>query len=282
MFSYRHAFHAGNHADVLKHIILIHLLRYLSQKDKPLWYIDTHAGAALYRLDEGYAIKNKEYENGISRLWTDTNIANALLIDYLDQVRIHNSNNRLYCYPGSSQIATQILREQDRLRVFELHSTEGKQLEQYFYSASPRVIAQASDGFNSLRSLLPPTSKRGLVLIDPSYEDKRDYQRVLTALQEGLKRFKTGVYVIWYPQLQNRESYRFPSKLKQLPNSSWLHVTLTVKSPEASGFGLYGSGIFILNPSWKLPEALGLIMPYLVKILKQDNNADFTLEWNLK
>ncbi|MGR6035775.1 MAG: 23S rRNA (adenine(2030)-N(6))-methyltransferase RlmJ [Candidatus Nitrosoglobus sp.] len=281
MLSYRHAFHVGNHADVLKHVILVHLLRYLSQKEKPLWYIDTHAGAAIYTLDEGYATKNKEYKNGIGRLWARQDIPKHLLVDYIEQVCANNPDNRLRYYPGSPQLAIQILRKQDRLRMFELHSTESAQLQQHFRSAGSQVIVQASDGFSGLQSLLPPPSRRGLVLIDPPYEDKRDYQRVLIALRESLKRFKTGVYVVWYPQLQNRESYRFPARLKQLPNQDWLHVTLTVKSPEASGFGLYGSGIFILNPSWKLPEILDLIMPYLVEVLGQDASADFNLEWKL-
>jgi 23S rRNA (adenine2030-N6)-methyltransferase len=280
MLSYRHAFHVGNHADVLKHIVLVYLLRYLSQKDKPLWYIDTHAGAAIYALDKGYATKNKEYNNGIGRLWARQDMPD-LLADYIEQVRANNPDNTLRYYPGSPQLASQILRKQDRLRMFELHSTESGQLQQHFYSASSRVIVKSGDGFSGLQSLLPPPSRRGLVLIDPPYEDKRDYQRVLITLREGLKRFETGVYAVWYPQVQSRESHQFPARLKQLSSQDWLHVTLTVKSPRIGGFGLHGSGMFILNPSWKLPEILDLTMPYLVKILGQNASGDFSLEWKL-
>jgi 23S rRNA (adenine2030-N6)-methyltransferase len=165
--------------------------------------------------------------------------------------------------------------------MFELHSTESQQLQQHFRSVGSRAIVHAGDGFSSLQSLLPPPSRRGLVLIDPPYEDKRDYQRVLVTLREGLKRFETGVYAIWYPQVQSRESHQFPARLRQLTSQDWLHVTLTVKSPGVDGFGLHGSGMFILNPPWTLPETLGLTMPYLVKILGQDTNADFSLEWKL-
>lgn len=281
MFSYRHAFHAGNHADVLKHAILVHLLRYLTQKDKPLWFVDTHAGAAMYALDEGYATKNAEYETGIARLWEREDLP-PLLAEYLAEVRALNPDGRLRRYPGSPQLALRLLRKQDRLRLFELHSTESQLLQQYFRDDAPRVIAQAGDGYAGLQSVLPPPSRRALVLIDPSYEDKSDYRRVLAALRDAQKRFRAGVYAIWYPQVQRRESRQFPEQLKQLQEKDWLHVTLTVKKPEASGHGLYGSGMFVLNPPWLLPKALDLALPYLVRVLAQDAAAaGFSLESEL-
>ena len=278
MLSYRHAFHAGNHADVLKHVVLVHLLRYLTQKDKPLWFIDTHAGAAAYALDEGYATKNAEYESGIGRLWTREDLPQSVA-DYVGQVRALNPDGVLRRYPGSPQLAMQLLRKQDRLRMFELHSTESRLLQQYFRDAGPRAIAQAGDGFAGLHAVLPPPSRRALVLIDPSYEDKSDYRHVLAALRDAQKRFKAGVYVVWYPQVQRRESRRFPDMLKQLQAKDWLHVSLSVKAPVVAGFGLHGSGVFILNPPWLLPKALGLSMPYLVRVLGQDAAAGFGLEF---
>src|SRR5487761_2520797 len=209
MLSYRHAFHAGNHADVLKHFVFVHLLRHLAQKDKPFWCIDTHAGAALYALNEGYAAKNAEYESGIGRLWARPDIPEALL-DYLEQVQANNRNGELRLYPGSPQLALQLLRRQDRLRMFELHSTESRLLQQHFRNAGPRATVQAGDGYAGLLALLPPPSRRGLILIDPPYEDKHDYRQVAVALGEGLKRFATGIYAIWYPQVQRLESQKLP------------------------------------------------------------------------
>ena len=280
MLSYRHGFHAGMHADVLKHVILVHMLHYLAQKDKPLWFVDIHAGAAVYALDEGYAAKSAEFETGIGRLWKRKDLPSPVA-DYVDQVRALNPGGALRRYPGSPQLALQMLRKQDRLRMFELHSTESRLLQRYFRGQAPHAIAQAGDGFQGLQVVLPPPSRRGLVLVDPSYEDKGDYKLVIEALGEGLKRFRTGVYAVWYPQVQRHESRRFPAMLKRLQEKDWLHVTLTVKGPVAGGLGLHGSGMFILNPPWTLPRALRDAMPYLVKVLGQDAAAGFALESDL-
>src|SRR5450756_47982 len=152
MLSYRHGFHAGMHADVLKHAVLVHLLHYLTQKDKPLWFIDTHAGAAIYALDEGYATKNAEYESGIGRLWAREDLPQALA-EYVGQVRALNPDGVLRRYPGSPQLALQLLRKQDRLRMFELHSTELSLIQQYFRDDAPRAIVQAGDGFAGLQAV---------------------------------------------------------------------------------------------------------------------------------
>ena len=280
MLSYRHAFHAGNHADVLKHAVLVNLLGYLTRKDKPLWYVDTHAGAAGYALDEAWAQKNAEFETGISRLWGQKDLP-ASLSAYMHEVRALNPGGALQSYPGSAQIAMQMLRGQDRLRLFELHSTESRGLREHFSDDAPRVLVQAGDGFEGLRSVLPPPSRRGLVLIDPSYEDKRDYARARAALEDALLRFATGVYVLWYPIVQRRESQQFAESLKRLRRKDWLHVALTVKAPSADGFGLHGSGLYVLNPPWDLPRMLAETMPYLVKVLGQDASADFELDSEL-
>ena len=280
MLSYRHAFHAGNHADVLKHTVLVQLLRYLTQKDKALWFIDTHAGAAAYALDAGYAAKNTEYESGITRLWARADLPQPLA-EYVAQVRAFNADGALRRYPGSPQLALQLLRKQDRLRLFELHSTESEALSRYFRGAAPRVMVQAGDGFAGLQSVLPPPSRRALVLIDPSYEDKSDYRRALATLRDALKRFQPGVYALWYPQVQRRESRQFAEQLKALQQKDWLHLSLTVKKPVAGGLGLHGSGMFILNPPWLLPRTLDLALPYLARVLAQDAGADFSMECEL-
>ncbi len=283
MLSYRHAFHAGNHADVLKHFIEVQLLRYLAQKDKPFWYIDTHAGAGCYSLDSGYATQNAEYESGIARLWERDDLP-AALADYVAQVKRLNPDGQLKLYPGSPLVALGLLREQDRMRLFELHPTDSVILQQNLAGHGTQVLMQTADGFGALKALLPPPPRRALVLVDPPYEDKQDYQRVVAALRDGLKRFAGGVYAVWYPQLQRTEARQLPEQLKQLPAKSWLHVALSVMGPGEDGFGMHGSGMFILNPPWLLHGVLQQVMPYLVNVLGvkvpgQDGGIGFALEY---
>jgi 23S rRNA (adenine2030-N6)-methyltransferase len=279
MLSYRHAFHAGNHADVLKHFIEVQLLRYLMQKDKPFWYIDTHAGAGCYALDSGYATQNAEYESGIARLW-DRDDLPVPLADYVALVKGINPDGEMKLYPGSPLVALELLREQDKMRLFELHSTDSELLHENFAGHGSQVLMQTADGFGALKALLPPPPRRALVLIDPPYEDKQDYQRVVSALNEGLKRFANGVYTVWYPQLQRAEARQLPEQLKQLPVKSWLNVALSVQGLSADGFGMHGSGMFVLNPPWLLHGVLQQVMPYLAEHLGQDEYATFTLEYH--
>lgn len=278
MLSYRHAFHAGNHADVLKHFIEVRLLRYLAQKDKPFWYIDTHAGAGCYSLDTGYATQNAEFESGIARLWHRDDLP-APLLDYVALVKKINPEDELKLYPGSPLVALELLRDQDKLRLYELHPSDSEILRENFAAYGNKVLIQTADGFGALKALLPPPPRRALVLIDPPYEEKQDYQRVITALQEGLKRFANGIYAVWYPQLQRADARQLPAQMKQLDVKSWLHVSLSVQAPSAEGFGMHGSGMFILNPPWTLHDELKLVMPYLVNILGQTEDAEFELEY---
>ena len=290
MFSYRHAFHAGNHADVLKHTVLIQILRYLNQKETPYMVIDTHAGAGVYALDSEYASKSAEYETGIARLWDRKDLPEAVA-DYVALVRSMNPNGHLRYYPGSPYCADREMRTQDRLRLFEMHPTEGKILEDNIrklekHAAAQgqsagrgkRILVQRSDGFLGLKALLPPPSRRGLILIDPPYEDKNDYRKVMEALSDALARFATGTYVVWYPVLNRSESRQLPDKLKQLPCKEWLDVTLSVSGPAPDGFGLRSSGMFVLNPPWTLEKILRDAMPWLVDVLGTDSAAGYTLE----
>lgn len=277
MLSYRHAFHAGNHADVLKHFIEVQLLRYLAQKDTSFWYIDTHAGAGCYSLDNGYATQNAEYESGIARLW-DRDDLPAPLAEYVALVKRINPDGLMKLYPGSPLVALELLREQDRMRLFELHPSDSEILQENFAGHGAQVLMQTADGFGALKALLPPPPRRALVLIDPPYEDKQDYQRVVSALREGLKRFASGVYAVWYPQLQRAEARQLPEQLRRLPIKSWLHVALSVQAPGEDGFGMHGSGMFILNPPWTLHSMLQEVMPYLVNHLGQNEGAAYTLE----
>ncbi|MEM5449559.1 23S rRNA (adenine(2030)-N(6))-methyltransferase RlmJ [Paraburkholderia guartelaensis] len=277
MLSYRHAFHAGNHADVLKHAVVVQLLHYLGKKDKAYWYIDTHAGAGAYALREGYATKNAEFDTGVGKLWGRNDLP-AALSDYVDEVAALNPDGELRFYPGSPYLAWRLMREQDRMRLFELHSTEIDVLRHRFHDAGRRVMIYAGDGFDGIKALLPPPPRRALVLIDPSFEDKRDYARTLTCVDESLKRFANGTYAVWYPQVTRPESQRFPEQLKRLQNKNWLHLTLSVSNPPEDGFGLYGSGMFILNPPYTLEAAMKEALPWLVKNLGQDAGAQFRIE----
>lgn len=291
MLSYRHAFHAGNHADVLKHVVTIQLMRYLAQKDTPYMYIDTHAGAGVYALDTGYAAKNAEYETGIARLWSRKDMP-APVAEYVQLVKSLNPSGKMRYYPGSPYCADRTMREQDRLRLFELHPSDSRILEENFrkletHAAAQgqrptvrgkRVMVQVGDGFTGLKALLPPPSRRGLVLIDPPYENKMDYRSVKDTLADALTRFSTGTYAVWYPVLQRMESRQLPDKLKRLPANGWLNVTLSISTPSPDGFGLHSSGMFIINPPYTLEPMLKEIIPYLVSVLGVDDGAGFTLE----
>ncbi|GAB3466338.1 hypothetical protein GCM10027321_32400 [Massilia terrae] len=289
MLSYRHAFHAGNHADVLKHFVQVQLHKYMNQKDAAYTYIDTHSGAGVYALDSNYASKNAEYESGIAPLWECRDLPPPLA-EYVDVVRAMNPSGKLRYYPGSPYVADQMSREQDRLRLFELHPADNKILAENFRKLEAhkaeqgerargrRVMIERGDGFLSLKALLPPPSRRALVLIDPPYEVKDDYRRVKDALEEALGRFPSGTYAVWYPVLQRMESRQFADKLKRLPAKEWLNVTLTVSTPTPDGVGLHTSGMFLLNPPYTLEPMLRQVMPYLVRVLGKDAAATFTIE----
>ncbi|PLK49928.1 23S rRNA (adenine(2030)-N(6))-methyltransferase RlmJ [Uliginosibacterium sp. TH139] len=277
MLSYRHSYHAGNHADVLKHSILVQLLAYLGQKDKAFQIIDTHAGAGLYALDSVHAEKLGEFRGGIGRLWDRTDLP-PMLAAYVAEVRALNGDGRLQAYPGSPWFSQRALREQDRMRLFELHSTDFRTLDSYFGQQGKQCKVFADDGFANLKALLPPPSRRGLTLIDPSYELREDYSRLIQALKDSLLRFPTGMYAIWYPMLAKPESKQLPRQLKALGASNWLHATLSVRGPSPEGFGMNGSGMFIINPPWTLAATLQAELPWLTAALAEDEGACHTLE----
>ncbi|WP_404301632.1 23S rRNA (adenine(2030)-N(6))-methyltransferase RlmJ [Alicycliphilus denitrificans] len=294
MFSYRHAFHAGNHADVLKHTVLIATLQHLLHKDTALTVLDTHAGAGLYRLDGDYAATSAESADGIGRLVPPAAPATlaAALQAYVDMVRAFNQGPATRVYPGSPFIAQRLLREQDRLKLFELHPSDARALAGNVaqLEAGRQVAALAEDGFEGIKKFLPPPARRALVLCDPSYEIKSDYGRVLDLVQDGLKRFATGVYAVWYPIIPRPEAHDLPRRLKTMANKAgkpWLHATLTVKSsklaPAASGEnqrrpGLPASGMFLINPPYTLQAALRETLPQMAELLAQDRHATWTLE----
>lgn len=266
MLSYRHEYHAGNHADVLKHLIQIAVLDYLVTKDKPLVYIDTHAGAGSYKLTGHMANKTKEHLAGIGRLTASAHPLLERHAEFYDQQR----------YSGSLQIAQQILRPTDAIRCYELHTTDFSRLTTDT-SYDRRVKCYNSDGFQGLVSQMPPTTKRAAVLIDPSYEVTSDYFNVIQALEQSLKRFATGVYMVWYPLLEKREVAQFQRKLRALKAGketlSTLDAQLQIRTRSP---GMYGSGMFIINPPWQLATQMKELLPLLTAQLG-DAGAQFEL-----
>jgi 23S rRNA (adenine2030-N6)-methyltransferase len=280
MLSYRHAYHAGNHADVLKHLVLVQIARYMGSKDKPYWIIDTHAGAGGYSLESEHAKKRNEFVDGIARLWP-VNDAPPEVADYLSLVKAFNPGEKLRNYPGSPWLSAQLLRPEDKLRLFELHSSDARQLKKLFKEGGRQIMVTDGDGLAGLKAVLPPPTRRGMVLIDPSYEIKTDYSLVPQALQDGLKRFADGTYAVWYPQLARPDSRNFPAKLKKAAGAAeWLHATLTPQRPPDSGIGMYGSGMFIVNPPWTLASSLKECLPWIADKLGQEigNAANFRIE----
>ncbi|MEJ8847190.1 23S rRNA (adenine(2030)-N(6))-methyltransferase RlmJ [Variovorax rhizosphaerae] len=319
MFSYRHAFHAGNHADVLKHTVLIATLEHLLEKDTALTVVDTHAGAGLYRLDGDYAGTSGEAADGVLRLLAakqeaapvaaaalaqgpakkpaaktavapDAPLAPAIQ-SYLDLIRAFNPNGGSRVYPGSPFITHHLLREHDKLKLFELHPTDARTLDANIaqLEAGRQIAVLREDGFGSATKFLPPPSRRALVLCDPSYEMKTDYGRVLDLIGESLKRFATGTYAVWYPIIPRPEAHDLPRRLKTMATKagkSWLHATLTVKSSkilttvtgDQKRPGLPASGMFLINPPYTLKGRLQPALEQLKVLLAQDRHAAFSLD----
>ncbi len=276
MLAYRHAFHAGNHADVLKHTVLTLVLRYMNQKDKSYRLVDTHAGAGGYSLEGRYAQKKGEFEQGILKLWERDDLP-AAVADYVTQVRRFNPDGKLHQYPGSPAFAQMLLRAQDQLRLFELHPTDHRILASYLGEFKGAEVFN-EDGFDGLKGQVPPSSRRGVVLMDPSYEGHQDYRRVIAALRESITRFAEGVYLVWYPQVSKLEAAQLPKRLEALAPKGWLHARLTVQQPDQQGFGLAGSGMFVINPPFTLHDELLEVLPYLTDVLGQYDGANFLLE----
>lgn len=291
MLAYRHAFHAGNHADVLKHLVLDQVLRYMTAKDKPLRYIDTHAGAGGYLLKGQQAQKKAEYREGINRLWSRADLPGPVA-EYVRLVQQFNlpepapgepapklekgMTPPLALYPGSPSMARMHLRPGDSMRLYELHPSDARALAAHFGGRQVQVLNE--DGFAGLKAQLPPTPRRALVLMDPSYELVSDYGKVVAAMRDAVQRFPEGVYLVWYPQVARIEAVQLPKRLTALAPKGWLHVRLTVRQADAQGFGLTGSGVFVLNPPYTLHQTLQDVMPWLVDALAQFDGANYLIE----
>ena len=277
MLSYRHGYHAGNAADVLKHFILIYVLDYIKKKDKGFIFIDSHAGAGKYLISDPYMQKNKEYLQGIKKILQLKN-DNIFLKKYLDLIKSTNFNSELKIYPGSCYLAARSLRPNDNLYFFELHPKEFLNLKKNFENDS-RVIIENRDSYQRLNKLLPPKEKRAVILIDPSYELKDEYEKVLKMLSDCYKKFPLGVYIIWYPVLKNKKSEKFIFNLLKKNYKNLSHVEMITDNLNN---GMQGSGLFILNCPWSIENDIKKSLETIFDCLKKNNNVSkFTFKNNI-
>lgn len=276
MNSYRHAFHAGNFADVFKHVLLIQLIDALQRKDKPFRVFDTHAGAGRYDLYAAPALKNREYQGGISRLWDRQDLGPELSA-YQAQVRALNPDGTLRWYPGSPRLIRNRLRPADRLTLTERHPSDFPVLKAEF-AGDRQVVAQHTDGYASLKALLPPPERRGLVFIDPAFELRDEFERLTKAVQTIHRRWATGMIAIWYPILNREPSLRFQQNLQELAIPAILCAELGLY-PYNRPTGLHGCGMIIINPPWMLDEKLDRVLPELLAALQTGESGQTRLEW---
>jgi 23S rRNA (adenine2030-N6)-methyltransferase len=261
VLSYRHAFHAGNFADVLKHSVLTLVLDYMTRKDKGFYYIDSHSGAGIYQLSDEYAQKTGEYKNGIAKLIENDDLPEALQ-PYIDLVKnLNKETEELTLYPGSPGIARQFTRRQDSVHLFELHPTDIEHLKAYSQRWNKSHVKQ-SDGYQGVLGLVPPPNRRGVVLIDPPYELKEDYLKAVRTVVNAYKKFATGTYILWYPVVKRElvEQMQNAFTKSEVRNLTQVEYCQDADTEE---YGMTGTGLFIVNPPWQLTSQLDEVLPYL-------------------
>lgn len=276
MLSYRHSFHAGNHADVLKHCVQSLIITALKEKDTAFLYLDTHAGAGRYLLDSPQAERTGEYLQGIARLWQQPDVPD-LLSPYLQAIGNLNPCGQLKYYPGSPLIARHLLRAYDKLMLTELHPTDYPLLRTEF-SKDPRAQVQKGDGYQQLKAKLPPPARRGLILIDPPYELKSDYRAVVEGIHQGYKRFSTGIYALWYPVVLRQQIKRMISELQGCGIRRILQIEMAVR-PDSDMRGMTASGMIVINPPWKLEAQMRKLLPWLHQHLVPEGTGHTIVEW---
>lgn len=274
MLSYLHEYHAGNHADVLKHSVLAMLIRALQRKPGAMRIIDTHAGSALYDLDSEPAQRGREHEAGVVRLLGDANPP-AALAPYLQAISDLNPDGRLRHYPGSPQVALALLRDQDRLELFELHPRASERLRERF-RRHPQVHVHRRDGFEGLLAVIPPPERRGVVLIDPSYEQRNDYLRTVETVAATVRRWANAVIAVWYPLIGTPDAGRMLDRLarSKLPGAYRVELELTPDAP-----GLRGSGLVVINLPFQMDLELQSLMPWLRQRLSPDGGGAARAGW---
>jgi 23S rRNA (adenine2030-N6)-methyltransferase len=280
--NYNHAFHAGNSADVFKHVFLLKLLRAMQQKEKGFLYLDTHAGRGAYDLASAQTSPTRapEWPAGIGRLWRSPKLP-PVLDDYLALVRGFNERSggdgvQPRFYPGSPWIAALVRRPQDRLAFWEQQAGEVRHLRADFGRRRGTAV-ESGDGYGSLRAALPPLERRALVLIDPPFEDQGEFDAILTALTEGLRRFPSGVYVIWYPVTERAQAEAFQRRLRLRLGQPTLGAELAVTAdPQVR---MKGCGLVVVNPPWGFADEVKELLPALTEQLGADTSASSRWEW---
>ncbi|MFD2166974.1 23S rRNA (adenine(2030)-N(6))-methyltransferase RlmJ [Thalassotalea euphylliae] len=273
MLSYRHAFHAGNFADVLKHSVLAYVLEYMAKKEKGYCYFDSHSGAGMYQLADDYAQKTGEYKDGIDKLYQKNNLP-PLLDSYVDLIQSLNNRAELSVYPGSPAIAQAYARKQDTARLFEIHPTDFELLTE-FTDTWKQCRLQKKDGYKGVVSQMPPTTRRGVLLIDPPYEIKDDYQKAVDTVVKAHTKFATGTFIIWYPVVKRHFIDAMEKGLTDSGIRNILQTELCLLA-DSEEYGMTGTGLFIVNPPWQLEAELETALPYLVSTLGTQK-SQFTL-----
>lgn len=274
MLSYRHAFHAGNYADVLKHAVIALVVDYLAQKDKPFYVHDTHAGAGRYLLGDAKAQKTGEYRDGIEKVLAAAEPPAALL-PYLDVVKAMNPGELAH-YPGSPWLVRQLLRPYDRLFLTELHPADLKLLQGTF-ERDRQVRIEQADAYETLVAKLPPKEKRGLVVMDPPYELKDDYQAVVNAIGDAYRRFATGTYIVWYPVVERARVEAMMAAFKATGIRKQLRIEHGLR-PDTDQHGMTSAGVLVINPPWTLKAAMDEALPWLDKVLAK-GAGQYRCQW---
>lgn len=277
--NYRHAFHAGNFADVVKHAILSRILAYLMRKDAAFRVIDTHAGLGIYDLFGASAEKTGEWQDGIGRLIHVKlpDDVGELLAPYLDAVRAQNPDGTLRYYPGSPFITRHMLRDQDRLMAFELHPMDAERLKENFAGDFQTRITQLN-AWDIFGTHLPPKEKRGLVLVDPPFEEKGEFTRMVQSLEKAHKRWPGGIYAYWYPIKEPGEVDAYVKALKKTAIPKILRLELTIRAPSMPA-RLHGTGMIVVNPPFVLEQEMRVLLPFLAKLLSEAGRGQFSVDW---
>lgn len=277
MLSYRHSYHAGNHADVIKHLVEVAIILYLKKKDKPFCYHDSHAGAGLYSLTAEQAQKTGEFKDGIGRLMVKAqqeDFQSPALNAYLDLIKELNPDGNLAFYPGSPAIAKMLLRATDSIQATELHPTDFPLLQAQFLKRGFSRIEQM-DAYAGFKAMLPPLHKRGLVLIDPPYELKTEYQDLVKGLQLAYQRFPQATYAIWYPVIERSSIEAVIDAIQNTGIRNQLRIEYCPKA-DSEGFGMTGSGMLVINPPYTLAEEMKMALGEISALL-----ADGTASWQV-
>ncbi|GGJ01742.1 23S rRNA (adenine(2030)-N(6))-methyltransferase RlmJ [Halopseudomonas pertucinogena] len=274
--NYRHSFHAGNHADVLKHAVVLRMIRLMQRKDAPLCYLDSHAGTGLYDLTGTDAGRTGEYLDGIGRLWERDDLP-ELLADYRDAISLYNPDGELGLYPGSPQLAAAALRAHDRLILSELHPEDAATLREHF-AADDRVAVHQRDGYELPRAFLPVAEKRALWLLDPPFEKGDDLERCVAQVQAAVQRMRQTIIALWYPIKDERQLREFYRRMGDAGLPKVLRVELGVR-PMDTNLGLNGSGLMLVNPPWPLWEQLEETLPWLAARLAQSGQGSWRMDW---